>query len=368
MLHNEENLLPIPTCIKIGWPWDAERKTIVFSDEIQWPKISIVTPSFNQGKYIEETIRSVLLQNYPNLEYIIIDGGSTDDTVEIIKKYESWITYWVSEPDRGQSHAINKGLEKCTGEIFNWLNSDDYYYPDTFFHVATSFINRPSATTVSGMERHLQLDGNTSFHNGTFILESLIETIQFVEMAQPSTFFLTDCFKKLGAVSEELHYIMDGEFWVRYLLMYGQDSFYKINKPLVNFRMHEDSKTVQSSKIFNFLFERSSIIIDIQNYVGLPKKVVDYWIKEVYKTTVIYPLNRQWNFNNKKVSKKIIKLYYLQRYIIFQFQLNNKSNALWGIMQLMKNYSFTLFMFRSIVKIFLKKRLKIWRDIHLFLF
>ena len=355
MLNNEEYLLPIPTCIKIGWPWEAERKAIAFSDDIQWPKISIVTPSFNQGKYIEETIRSVLLQNYPNLEYIIIDGGSTDDTIEIIKKYESWITYWVSEPDRGQSHAINKGLEKCTGEIFNWLNSDDYYYPDTFFHVATSFMNRPSATTVSGMERHLQLDGNTSFHNGTFTSESLIETIQFVEMSQPSTFFLTDCFKKVGTVSEELHYIMDGEFWVRYLLMYGQDSFYKINKPLVNFRMHEESKTVQSSKIFNFLFERSSIIVDLQRYVCLPAEIVNYWIDEVYHTPTIYPLNRQWEFNESFVSKRDVKLYFMKKYVVLQFQKNNNASAYWGTKQILKNNCFDLFTLRSIIKLLFKK-------------
>ena len=97
-----------------------------------WPRISIVTPSFNQGQFIEETIRSILLQGYPNLEYIIIDGGSTDESVEIIKKYEPWLTYWVSEKDRGQAHAINKGLERCTGEILAYINSDDYYYPGCF--------------------------------------------------------------------------------------------------------------------------------------------------------------------------------------------------------------------------------------------
>jgi glycosyltransferase involved in cell wall biosynthesis len=92
----------------------------------QLPKISILTPSYNQGQYIEQTIQSILSQNYPNLEYIVIDGGSTDNTVEILKKYDQHITYWVSEKDRGQSHAINKGIEKCTGVLFNWLNSDDY--------------------------------------------------------------------------------------------------------------------------------------------------------------------------------------------------------------------------------------------------
>ena len=94
--------------------------------QLSYPKISIVTPSFNQGKYIEQTIQSVLTQNYPNLEYIIIDGGSTDKTVDIIKKYEQQLSYWVTEPDKGQTDAINKGFAKCTGEIFNWINSDDF--------------------------------------------------------------------------------------------------------------------------------------------------------------------------------------------------------------------------------------------------
>ena len=117
-----------------------------------YPKISIVTPSFNQGKYIEQTIQSVLDQDYPNLEYIIIDGGSTDETVEIIKKYEHKIHYWVSEPDKGQTDGINKGFAKCTGEIFNWINSDDYYEPGTFYKLAKLFTEHPYVDVVCGKE------------------------------------------------------------------------------------------------------------------------------------------------------------------------------------------------------------------------
>src|SRR5690242_3069828 len=109
------------------------------------PKISIVTPSFNQGKFIEATILSVLDQNYPNLEYIVIDGGSTDETVDIIRRYEGRITYWESEGDRGQVHAINKGIERSTGDIFGFINSDDLYLPGTFATVAQYFQDHPNA-------------------------------------------------------------------------------------------------------------------------------------------------------------------------------------------------------------------------------
>ena len=115
-------------------------------------KISIITPSFNQGSYLEQTIDSVLSQNYPNLEYIIIDGGSIDQSVDIIKKHKKHLAYWVSEPDRGQSAAINKGLHKSTGDIINWLNSDDYYEPYTLRSVAEALQDR-EVQVVCGRSR-----------------------------------------------------------------------------------------------------------------------------------------------------------------------------------------------------------------------
>src|SRR5260370_41540231 len=114
------------------------------------PKLSIVTPSFNQGKFIEETILSVLDQEYANLEYIIIDGGSTDETVKVIKRYEKHLAYWVSEKDRGQVHAINKGIAKTTGDVFGFLNSDDLYLPGTFAAVEQTFYNLPLKEMVCG--------------------------------------------------------------------------------------------------------------------------------------------------------------------------------------------------------------------------
>src|ERR1700758_987177 len=111
--------LPPPPIDKDGWPWtdDSPQLPDATVDGKPWPLLSVITPAYNQGQFIEETIRSVLLQGYPNLEYIIIDGGSKDGTVEVIRKYERWLSYWVTEPDNGQSHAINKGFRRARGEI-----------------------------------------------------------------------------------------------------------------------------------------------------------------------------------------------------------------------------------------------------------
>ena len=147
-----------------GWPLFSEPQPSPpnFPVGVSLPKISIVTPSFNQAQYLEETIRSVLLQGYPNLEYIIIDGGSTDGSVEIIKKYEPWLTYWVSEPDSGQSHAINKGFRKSTGEIMAWINSDDYYEGDAFSTIAETFIMTTNTLWVAGKCEFIDIDGQKS--------------------------------------------------------------------------------------------------------------------------------------------------------------------------------------------------------------
>ncbi|MDD2765433.1 MAG: glycosyltransferase family 2 protein [Opitutaceae bacterium] len=133
--------LPVPPAGRTGWPWDAETGSAPFATAPAggWPKISIVCPSFRQGRFIEETIRSVLLQNYPQLEFIIMDGGSQDETVAILQQYSPWLTHWESQPDRGQSHALNKGFARATGALYGWINSDDYYLPSAFAAVARAY-------------------------------------------------------------------------------------------------------------------------------------------------------------------------------------------------------------------------------------
>lgn len=169
--------LPPPPEGKTGWPWTRETPRVPESmpDGKPWPRISIVTPSYNQGQFIEETIRSVLLQGYPDLEYIIIDGGSTDESVEIIRKYERWITFWVSEPDSGQTNAINKGFKRSTGEIVAWLNSDDVYTAGSLCTAAKAFAEQPHVAVIYGKIDAIDADTSILSHISSreFDLEEL---------------------------------------------------------------------------------------------------------------------------------------------------------------------------------------------------
>lgn len=142
MPWSEGSVYPPAPSDKVGWPWDSQLPELsaVMNDGRDWPKISIVTPSYNQGQFIEETIRSVLLQGYPNLEYIVIDGGSTDNSLEIIQKYEPWLRYWISEPDEGQADAIHKGFQRASGDLLAWQNSDDFYQLGAFQRIAEFFL------------------------------------------------------------------------------------------------------------------------------------------------------------------------------------------------------------------------------------
>jgi glycosyltransferase involved in cell wall biosynthesis len=176
-----------------------------------YPKISIVTPSYNQGKYLEETILSVIKQNYPNLEYIIIDGGSTDNSVEIIKKYEKYLTYWVSEKDNGQSDAINKGLKRCTGEIFNWLNSDDYLEPNALFKIAEAYKKNPQKKVFCFGMYHF-VDGEKKLFEKQNNPENELQCYCNPIMQQPSMYYSMDAIKLLGPINLYLHYSMDYEW------------------------------------------------------------------------------------------------------------------------------------------------------------
>ena len=217
------------------------------------PRISIITPSYNQGHFIEETIQSVLSQNYPNLEYIIIDGGSTDNTVEIIKKYESQISYWLSERDRGQTHAINKGLARATGDIIAYLNSDDYYLPDTLFKVANYFRQHPETDLLHGRCRYVneqnekigeQFGSITQFEEIVDLWGVWWRKQQFV---QPEVFWSRRISDQIGAFNESLCYVMDYEYWGRIIKAGGKVN--SIDAELTCFRFTSTQKSNHSEKV-----------------------------------------------------------------------------------------------------------------------
>ncbi|MBM4094214.1 MAG: glycosyltransferase, partial [Planctomycetes bacterium] len=153
--------LPPPPQGRTGWPWTAEsrRLPLTTASGRPWPRISIVTPSFNQGRFIEQTIRSVLLQGYPNLEYVVMDGGSRDESLRAIRRYEAWIDHVASEPDRGQYDALNRGFHRCTGGVMGWLNSDDFYLPDALWAVGGAFADLGDVQWLVGTSSFAGEDG-----------------------------------------------------------------------------------------------------------------------------------------------------------------------------------------------------------------
>lgn len=181
------------------------------------PKFTVVTPTYNQGMYIERTIDSVLSQGDPNLEYIIIDGGSTDDTVEIIKKYERHLAYWVSEKDRGQSHAINKGMGKSTGEYLTWLNSDDWYLPGAMQTMRELFEANPQAGMVVGAGRIVNPNGEEVYYKTPpreITMESLYRWMRGGNFMQPSSAFRRSAWEAAGSINEDIHIALDVDLWL----------------------------------------------------------------------------------------------------------------------------------------------------------
>jgi len=241
-------VLPKPGNDKKGWPWAEETDPSIYDGRILYPKISIITPTYNQGEFIEETIRSILLQNYPNLEYIIIDGGSTDNTIEIIKKYERWITYWVSEKDRGQSHAINKGLEKCTGEICNWINSDDCLAANALYLVHQGLADSEVlAFSGNSMVEYDSLKEPVVFRT-TLLNEDINTHLANCSFCQPGTFFKMTAFRQITPLEESLHMNMDMYMWYRFVCLYGMEKIRYTDEIICTVKAHKEAKTVKNFK------------------------------------------------------------------------------------------------------------------------
>jgi GT2 family glycosyltransferase/glycosyltransferase involved in cell wall biosynthesis/Flp pilus assembly protein TadD len=208
------------------------------------PKISIVTPSYNQGEYLEETIQSVLNQGYPKLEYIIIDGGSTDQSAEIIRKYEQYLGYWVSEKDRGQAHAINKGFMHATGDILAWLNSDDFYYPNTLNYIAQAYQKYPEAGLYIGKGYIVNKDRSIirPFSDSIgFDADTLIDGQNYIN--QPSVFINRKATERVGFLDTSLNNEFDVEYWIRI----GREfEAVVMDEFLSAFRWYEEIKTASS--------------------------------------------------------------------------------------------------------------------------
>jgi glycosyltransferase involved in cell wall biosynthesis len=229
---------------------------------MKMPRISIITPSFNQGAYIEETIRSVVEQGYPEVEMIVIDGGSRDDTVDILRKYADRIAHWESEKDRGQTHAINKGLARATGDIWAYLNSDDLITPGALKRVAEIFSD-PAVDWIGGITDIFDTNGS---HDTVTPLEPprQIEyltpwqrSVQHVFSCSNVTYMRRSIYEKLGGFDESYHYSMDMEYYTR--AMFAGYKFHRVPEVLGKWRWHDQCKTVRDGNAYRFTEEEIRI-------------------------------------------------------------------------------------------------------------
>jgi glycosyltransferase involved in cell wall biosynthesis len=217
------------------------------------PRISVVTPSYNQAKFLERTILSVINQGYPNLEYIIIDGGSTDGSTDLIKKYEKHLTYWISEKDCGQSHAINKGLKIVTGDWVAWQNSDDIFYPGTFESLANAARKNSQSSLIIGNMNMIDEQGDVinDLKYVTPTYESLLA--EGMVLTNQAAFWRRSIHEKIGYLKEDLHYGFDFEWFLR-ILQHGRATH--VNKTWGGLRMHSQTKTSQFQMYFDKEYAR----------------------------------------------------------------------------------------------------------------
>jgi len=205
-----------------------------------WPKITVVTPSYNQGKFIETTIRSVLDQGYPNLEYIIVDGGSTDESVDIIRRYEKQLAWWVSEKDKGASDAIAKGFSRATGSILAYLNSDDLYLPGSLQTIAET-MQDPEVDVAYGNMYWIGTDGAIIGEQRQTPFKPMAYLYGGSTLQQPATFWKKELYQKCGAMDPSYHFAFDTDLFVRFAL--GGARFKHVNRLIASFRIHPQSKS-----------------------------------------------------------------------------------------------------------------------------
>jgi glycosyltransferase involved in cell wall biosynthesis len=243
------------------------------------PRLTVITPSLNQAQYLERALRSVLDQDYPNLEYIVMDGGSKDGSVEILRRYDDRLAHWVSEPDDGQAWAINRAIERSTGEVIAYINSDDYYLPGAF-DAALPFFQDSAVRWVVGACEVRESDGTlTSLTTPVPPVGRRANWIRSTWYApQASSFWRRDVFDEFGLLRDDLEFVFDTEFGLRLVL--GGVRPLTIEQPLAVRYLHEEAKSAERSR-FDREFKRK-VAKDLRGRLTWSERAGDVAVRSVY--------------------------------------------------------------------------------------
>lgn len=242
--------LPPPPPGRTGWPWTEETPAPAEQGSgAAWPRLTIVTPSYMQAQYLEKTIRSVLLQGYPALEYFVMDGGSTDGSAEIIRKYEPWLAGWRCEKDCGQVDAILAGWERATGDVVAWINSDDWYVPGALLAVGRHFQEHPAEQWISGaVEDYTEDERFVKRHAAASATAAECLGRRAFSYQQPGMFWRRELVQRLGWLDRSLHYSFDYDLWIR--CHAAGATLAPIDQTVAGFRRHAASKTMTRQHLF----------------------------------------------------------------------------------------------------------------------
>lgn len=337
-------LIELPPSQKSGWPWNRETNPELYAERNDWPPITIVTPSYNQGKFIEETLRSVILQNYPKLEYIVMDGGSTDETPVLLEKYSKWIAYRQSEKDKGQCDALIQGFNRANGVLMNWINSDDILNEQGLYHIALAYLKNPGSDFIHGRNGIINSQsmptGEMPHPDDDLEIRYLYE----MPYGQQACFFTHEMYMKAGGINPDMRFSMDYELYLRMHLQ-GLKAV-RTDKMIGSYRTHENTKTSTLEEIMHA--ENGNAFMTFLLSLG-DKQKASFLGRLGHRPYSLYKVQRMPE--KKTIRKAFVR--FLKKYIWYYYNSGKRKAAMNMALQIV---------FRQPLNIFNRNYIKIIKD------